>query len=179
MVARVGGSREASFAPRFSRPPLFALRDSTLGVQPISPPTRPRGPPSAIAPPMPCASALANAAAVPVKRLAPIVPRGHRGRTPPSAGRASRALTSVPRAPKLMCFALTAGVAEWQTRWTQNPVWATKCGFKSHLRHFSPNRCGMLRNSAGNAVFFGISCDFLVGPRIVVAIFIGASWCDP
>ncbi len=28
-----------------------------------------------------------------------------------------------------------AGVVEWQTRWTQNPIWATMCGFKSHLRH--------------------------------------------
>jgi hypothetical protein len=27
-------------------------------------------------------------------------------------------------------------VAEWQTRWTQNPVWATMCGFNSHLRYF-------------------------------------------
>lgn len=31
---------------------------------------------------------------------------------------------------------LRAGVAEWQTRWIQNPVWATMCGFKSHLRYF-------------------------------------------
>jgi hypothetical protein len=30
-----------------------------------------------------------------------------------------------------------AGVAEWQTRWTQNPVIARSCGFKSHLRYFS------------------------------------------
>ena len=29
-----------------------------------------------------------------------------------------------------------AGVAEWQTRWTQNPVGAIQCGFKSHLRYF-------------------------------------------
>src|SRR5262245_56076715 len=29
-----------------------------------------------------------------------------------------------------------AGVAEWQTRWTQNPVYASRCGFKSHLRQF-------------------------------------------
>ena len=28
-----------------------------------------------------------------------------------------------------------AGVVEWQTRRTQNPVGATLCGFKSHLRH--------------------------------------------
>ncbi len=30
-----------------------------------------------------------------------------------------------------------AGVAEWQTRWTQNPVAARPCGFNSHLRYFS------------------------------------------
>ncbi len=28
-----------------------------------------------------------------------------------------------------------AGVAEWQTRGIQNPVLATGCGFKSHLRY--------------------------------------------
>ena len=28
-----------------------------------------------------------------------------------------------------------AGVAEWQTRWIQNPVRATSCGFDSHLRY--------------------------------------------
>ena len=28
-----------------------------------------------------------------------------------------------------------AGVAEWQTRWTQNPVAFGLCGFKSHLRY--------------------------------------------
>ena len=30
---------------------------------------------------------------------------------------------------------LRAGVVEWQTRRTQNPVGATLCGFKSRLRH--------------------------------------------
>src|SRR3974377_2179521 len=29
-----------------------------------------------------------------------------------------------------------AEVAEWQTRRTQNPVYASRCGFKSHLRHY-------------------------------------------
>jgi hypothetical protein len=29
-----------------------------------------------------------------------------------------------------------AGVAEWQTRWTQNPVYASRCGFKSLLRYY-------------------------------------------
>ena len=28
-----------------------------------------------------------------------------------------------------------AGVVEWQTRRTQNPMYASTCGFKSHLRH--------------------------------------------
>jgi hypothetical protein len=28
-----------------------------------------------------------------------------------------------------------AGVAEWQTRRIQNPVYASRCGFESHLRH--------------------------------------------
>src|ERR1041384_3381463 len=34
-----------------------------------------------------------------------------------------------------------AGVVEWQTRRTQNPVGETLCGFKSRLRHqdFPPN----------------------------------------
>ena len=30
---------------------------------------------------------------------------------------------------------LCAGVSEWQTRRTQNPLAATSCGFKSHRRH--------------------------------------------
>ena len=33
-----------------------------------------------------------------------------------------------------------AGVAEWQTRWTQNPVIARSCGFKSLRRHISTCR---------------------------------------
>ncbi len=28
----------------------------------------------------------------------------------------------------------------WQTRWTQNPVVATPCGFDSHRRHTQSNR---------------------------------------
>ena len=28
-----------------------------------------------------------------------------------------------------------AGLSEWQTRWTQNPLMATSCGFKSRSRH--------------------------------------------
>ena len=28
-----------------------------------------------------------------------------------------------------------AGLSEWQTRWTQNPLMATSCGFKSRGRH--------------------------------------------
>lgn len=30
-----------------------------------------------------------------------------------------------------------AGVAEWQTRWIQNPLLETEWGFKSPLRHCS------------------------------------------
>ena len=30
---------------------------------------------------------------------------------------------------------LSAGVSEWQTRQTQNLLWATTCGFKSRCRH--------------------------------------------
>ncbi len=33
-----------------------------------------------------------------------------------------------------------AGVAKWQTRWTQNPVSAMTCGFKSLLRHSKTGR---------------------------------------
>src|SRR3954464_13221535 len=32
--------------------------------------------------------------------------------------------------------AISAEVAEWQTRRTQNPVLARGCGFKSHLRYY-------------------------------------------
>jgi hypothetical protein len=37
--------------------------------------------------------------------------------------------------PKFERFSDRAGVVEWQTRRTQNPVGATLCGFKSRLRH--------------------------------------------
>ena len=43
-----------------------------------------------------------------------------------------------------MCYHLIAvkievraGVSEWQTRQTQNLLWATTYGFKSHRRHIS------------------------------------------
>src|SRR5687767_14122059 len=50
----------------------------------------------------------------------------------------------LPRRPKMLHLKISTGrdnrpaaaaVAEWQTRWTQNPVWATMCGFKSLLRY--------------------------------------------
>ena len=37
---------------------------------------------------------------------------------------------------KLIFVDKKAEVAEWQTRRTQNPVHASECGFKSHLRHY-------------------------------------------
>lgn len=37
----------------------------------------------------------------------------------------------------ILFLSLIAEVAEWQTRWTQNPFRATECGFKSRLRHHS------------------------------------------
>ena len=44
-------------------------------------------------------------------------------------------LTAVRIGRKLLWHKALAGVAEWQTRWTQNPVAARQCGFKSHLRY--------------------------------------------
>ena len=35
----------------------------------------------------------------------------------------------------LYCSQSRAGVVEWQTRWTQNPLLVTTCGFKSHHLH--------------------------------------------
>ena len=61
--------------------------------------------------------------------------------------RMSRNRASVRRRPKPMAEvdgrarfietarAIAAGVAEWQTRWIQNPVSARTCGFESHLRY--------------------------------------------
>ena len=37
---------------------------------------------------------------------------------------------------RMRLYAVRAGVAEWQTRWIQNPVSFGTCGFKSHLRYF-------------------------------------------
>jgi hypothetical protein len=33
----------------------------------------------------------------------------------------------------VLAFGLIARVAEWQTRWIQNPLSERACGFKSHL----------------------------------------------
>ena len=45
------------------------------------------------------------------------------------------------------CWATFAGVAEWQTRWIQNPVSLGSCGFKSHLRYFLQGK-GLRRRAA-------------------------------
>ena len=47
------------------------------------------------------------------------------------------ASSSCNRTPAWLLIYRRAGVVEWQTRRTQNPVGATLCGFKSHLRHQS------------------------------------------
>ena len=56
-----------------------------------------------------------------------------------------------------------AGVAEWQTRRTQNPVFERACGFKSHLRHLvedprdgagSPLRVSGMRERRSPCGFF-------------------------
>src|SRR5271166_5606188 len=54
---------------------------------------------------------------------------------------------------------LPAGVAEWQTRWTQNPVSARTCGFKSRLRYFI-SRCRIRTSDDG---FFHIPTPHFVG----------------
>lgn len=36
---------------------------------------------------------------------------------------------------KIITVVKRAGLSEWQTRWTQNPLMATSCGFKSRSRH--------------------------------------------
>ena len=53
-----------------------------------------------------------------------------------------------------------AEVAEWQTRWTQNPVPARACGFKSHLRYLHAKRCSTLRTNARSSDFVGAFCAF-------------------
>lgn len=35
---------------------------------------------------------------------------------------------------RFLSFQIDAGVSEWQTRQTQNLLWATTCGFKSRCR---------------------------------------------
>lgn len=35
-----------------------------------------------------------------------------------------------------------AGVSEWQTMQTQNLLWVTTCGFKSHRRHEKHKKLG-------------------------------------
>jgi hypothetical protein len=65
-----------------------------------------------------------------------------------------------------------AEVAEWQTRWTQNPVPARACGFKSHLRYFdclAAIRCGTLWISATNPGFFG-AFFFSAARRRLIAV---------
>src|SRR5271155_6167281 len=54
--------------------------------------------------------------------------------------------TPTPRLPKITSLesvaSWSAEVVEWQTQRTQNPPWATTCGFKSRSRHHnSPRQC--------------------------------------
>ena len=100
------------------------LGTSTIGPHPArsAPAVAPRDPPcSAVA----CRSAIGR----------PILPRIGRWL---AWGRGGRRLSPGRRSSR-------AGVAEWQTRWTQNPLPARACGFKSHLRHssFRPPRDGL------------------------------------
>jgi hypothetical protein len=44
-------------------------------------------------------------------------------------------------------FVSLAEVAVWQTRRTQNPVHASGCGFKSHLRHCTQKRIAFISPS--------------------------------
>ena len=47
-----------------------------------------------------------------------------------------------------------AGVSEWQTMQTQNLLWVTTCGFKSHRRHEKHKKLGRKPTQ-----FFFISTD--------------------
>ena len=59
-----------------------------------------------------------------------------------------------------------AGVAEWQTRWIQNPVWATRCGFKSHLRYLDARRCIRMRIDAVRSYSIGLCGVFFLPVRL-------------
>ncbi len=45
-------------------------------------------------------------------------------------------------------------MAEWQTRWTQNPLFARMCGFKSHCRHWIYKSALRLRDTPSGMRFF-------------------------
>jgi hypothetical protein len=50
-----------------------------------------------------------------------------------------------------------ARVAEWQTRWIQNPVPARACRFKSGLWYYGADRCKLRQSDAKSPVFRGFS----------------------
>ena len=76
------------------------------------------------------AGPLGGACRLVVARLASRAERGAESQVPTDNGLTDPAIRSTMPA--------TAGVAEWQTRGTQNPVSARVCGFDSHLRHQQP-----------------------------------------
>ncbi len=59
-----------------------------------------------------------------------------------------------------------AGLAEWQTRSTQNALSERACGFKSHIRHTDLGECdGLLLSDDMDAKIIGGSHCSWRGPR--------------
>ena len=56
---------------------------------------------------------------------------------------------------------MCAGLSEWQTRWTQNPLVAIPCGFKSRGRHSLAGAASLNIRIIGRSAVFLFIVDFL------------------
>ncbi len=61
-----------------------------------------------------------------------------------------------------------AGLSEWQTRWTQNPLMATSCGFKSRGRHSLAGAKPLNPKHLGFSGFSFVDFRLLIRPKFFV-----------
>jgi hypothetical protein len=72
----------------------------------------------------------------------------------------------------MLYYFVLAGMAEWQTRRTQNPLAAMSCGFKSHFRHDMKNPNLTFQLEAGSDFFlpFHLEIQSLSGGQYADAV---------
>ena len=81
-----------------------------------------------------------------------------------------------PRHSIILPLSVCAGVSEWQTMRTQNPLVATPCGFKSHRRHHVGMDCAPFKKPSRLAGLFSYRSVIPPSPHeiLLAQIFMGA-----